>query len=209
MRERQYGFGDNIIGEGGMDVVGAEDLRKEIDAIINEFGKVSAEEYLPMDMQKLAADIKERGIFKVGQERSKGELNDFAGLLYSQLGNSAQHLLNARAAISGYSPIEYLRGIIFSNIDRKDTINYDATISKAAGMGGSGSGGNEALTEDNYLIQLGNMQLIQGQAAIVPRASEVADRYGLIADVYKAGSPVDDKLNVLGPMSFSEFRTTA
>lgn len=127
------------------------------------------------------------------------------------MGNNVRNLLSARAAISpGYNnPLDYLRDMVFAYSSQSVDKNFDASMTKAGGGAGSGSGGSEALTEDNYLIQLGNMQLIQGQAAIVPRASEVADRYGLIADVYKAGSPVDDKLNVLGPMSFSEFRTTA
>lgn len=204
LRQREYGFGDNILGEGGMDVIGAKDLREEIDVIINEFGKVTAEQYIPGNMQELASDIKEKGIFKVGQERSKGELNDFSGLLYSQLGSSAQHLLNARAALAGYSPIEYLQNIIFSNIDKKDTISYDASLSKATN-GGSGSGESGSLVQTTYAEHLVWGDLDPGRRVLIqPGNSDIA----MYAYAQNAG-PVKKDETVFDSANLNEVFTNA
>lgn len=209
LRERNLGFSDDILGDAGMDIVGAKDLRQEIDAIINEFGTVKSEQYIAKDMRELASDIAEKGIFKVGQERSKADLQDFSKLLYLQLGDSSKHLLNARAKINGYDPIEYLRSIIFSNTDVSDQISYEKQLSDSANGRGGGSG-SESLAQDNYLVQFGNLQLTEGQTAIVPHASEIGDRYGLIVQTYMSGAPMKRNGDAnIGMMSINEFNQTA
>ena len=159
MRERsdELAFSDAIFGETGMDVIGAADVRKEIDDIINNFGNIKSAEFKKKSMQDIAQDLQGEGIFKITTKYSKADLNDFSGLLYSQLSNSAKHLINANAAVGGYDPIDYIRSIISSRTDVDSDVSYESTLSKAnavGGSGGSGDGDEKNLVEYSYIENL-------------------------------------------------------
>lgn len=154
----ELAFSDSIFGETGMDVIGAADVRKEIDDIIANFGSIKSAEFKKQVFQDIASDLQGEGIFKITSKYSKADLNDFSGLLYSRLSNEAKHLIKANAAVGGYDPIDYIRSIISSQTDVDVDPNYEASLSKAnalGGAGGSGSDGDEKnLTEYNYVENL-------------------------------------------------------
>ena len=66
-----------------------------------------------------------------------------------------QHVLNARAALSDSDVPNYIQDIVLANLDYKQSIDFDAQQSKAAGFGGeSNSGGSEKTTKDTYAERL-------------------------------------------------------
>lgn len=154
----ELAFSDSIFGETGMDVIGAADVRKEIDDIIANFGSIKSAEFKKQVFQDIASDLQGEGIFKITSKYSKADLNDFSGLLYSRLSNEAKHLIRANAAVGGYDPTDYIRSIISSQTDVDVDPSYEASLSKAnalGGAGGSGSGDDEKnLTEYSYIENL-------------------------------------------------------
>ena len=154
----ELAFSDSIFGETGMDVIGAADVRKEIDDIIANFGSIKSAEFKKQVFQDIASDLQGEGIFKITSKYSKADLNDFSGLLYSRLSNEAKHLIKANAAVGGYDPTDYIRSIISSQTDVDVDPSYESSLTKAnalGGTGGSGSGDDEKnLTEYSYIENL-------------------------------------------------------
>jgi len=175
-RNPSLGFQDDIFGETGMDVVGGADVRKEIDDIIDKFGTIKSGEFKKQVFKDIASDLQGDGIFKITTKYSKADLNDFSGLLFSRLSAPAKHLINANAAIGGYTPIDYIRSIISSETSVEVTPDYDDSLSKATGSKGSGNGGSESLTHDTYAEHLvsGQMLGIPEWTIIQPRNSAAA-----------------------------------
>ena len=207
----QFAFDVGSFETVGNNIIGMKQVQQEIADIITKFGNTKEGRYLPKEFQNLAKEVAEKGYFKITVDRTRS-LDDIAGftkLLWESLGNNARNLLTARAAISPYTsdPLSYLSEMIFADSKQSYDEDFDASMSKAGG--GASDEGMTGAVEDNYLTQLGNLQLTSGQAAIVPKGVEITDRNGLIMDVYKAGSPVDDKLQVLPSMSLADFRTKA
>lgn len=158
LRERnpELSFSE-ILGDTGMDVVGATDVRKEIDDIISNFGEIKKSEFKSVKMQEIANDLQGDGIFKITSKYSKADLEDFSGLLYSRLSTGAKHLINANAAIGGYKPLDYIRSIISSQTDVDVDPQYQSSLTSANGLGGnggSGEAGEKNLTEYNYIENL-------------------------------------------------------
>ena len=78
-------------------------------------------------------------------------------VLYSQLSNSAKHLINANAAVGGYNTVDYIRSIISSRTDVESDVSYESTLTKAnatGGTGGSGDGDEKNLVEYSYIENL-------------------------------------------------------
>ena len=90
------------------------------------------------------------------------------------------------------------------------SVNFDSTTTKAAGGRGSGSGGSEQLTEDNYLQMIGLGRLTPGGiVTITPHAAKIADTGTMVAQSYTAGAPVDNNFEQLGVMNLSQFKQKA
>jgi hypothetical protein len=167
-RNPELAFQDDIFGDTGMDVVGGADVRKEIDDIIDKFGTIKSAEFQKQKFQDIANDLQGDGVYKITTKYSKADLNDFSNLLYSRLSAPAKHLINANAAIGGYSPKDYITSIIASETDVEVEPSYEASLTKAVGAGGeggSGSGDDEKnLVEDSYIEELA-----RGNNFMIPR----------------------------------------
>lgn len=154
-RSPELAFSDAVLGDTGIDVVGAEDVRKEIDEIIKAAGSIKEVKFGKIPFSEIAEDLQGAGIYKVSQKYSKADLKGFAELLYSQLSNSAKHLITANAAIGGYDKLDYINSIINSRTPVEPDIDYQASITKATGTGGTGGSGADGdeknLTEDSYI----------------------------------------------------------
>lgn len=154
-RNPELAFSDAILGDTGIDVVGAADVRKEIDEIIKAAGSIKDVKFGKIPFSEIAEDLQGAGIYKVSQKYSKADLKGFAELLYSQLSNSAKHLITANAAIGGYDKIEYINSIISSRTPIEPDLDYQASLTKATGNGGSGGSGADGdeknLVEDSYI----------------------------------------------------------
>ena len=149
LRATQFAFNTGMLSD-LIDVIGQKDIREQIDAIINNFGNIKSTEFKNKKMQDIAQDLNEPdGIYKITTKYSKADLQDFSGLLFSQLSKNAQNLIKANAAIGNYTPKDYISSIIASQTDREIDIDYDASASKAAGFG-NGEGGSEKTVKDTY-----------------------------------------------------------
>lgn len=139
-----------------MDVIGAADVRKEIDDIIKNAGALQDANLVKKEFAEIAKDLAGEGIYKVTKKYSKADIDGFEKWLYSQLGQSSKHLINANAAIGGYDPLQYIRGIIDTRTPDQDDIEYEASLTKAVGAGGAGGAGDstEGLIADSYIEEL-------------------------------------------------------
>lgn len=163
MRQRnpQLGFSD-MFDDTWTDVVGMDDVRAEIYNIIDNFGSIKSPKYQKQSMKDIASDLKGDGIFKITEKYSKADLNDFSGLLYNQLSREAKNLINANAKIGGFSTEDFIRSIISSQTDIDIDSSYEASLTKANGLGGeggSGSDGSDSLTKDTYAERLATGQV--------------------------------------------------
>ena len=141
-RDPRLAFNDDILGDTGLDVIGGADLRKEIDDIIDKAGTIKQTELKGIPFKAIAQDLEGEGIYKVTQKYSKAELEGFAKLLYSQLSAPAKHLVAANAALGGLDTLSYINAIITSRTDDESPeYDYQASLTKAAGLGGSGGSG--------------------------------------------------------------------
>jgi hypothetical protein len=99
------------------------------------------------------------------------------------------------------------------NTNKTQQIDYDATLTKAAGIDvdplKTTKESAEQLTQNNYLMQIGTRRLYRTQAVIVPTAAKITDTATLVAPVYNAGMPVDHSMKGLGMMTLSNFRIEA
>ena len=130
LRATQFAFNTGMLSD-LTDVIGQKDVREQIDAIINNFGNIKSTEFKNKKMQNIAQDLNEPdGIYKITTKYSKADLQDFSGLLFSQLSKNAQNLIKANAAVGNYTPKDYISSIIASQTDKEVDIDYDASASK-------------------------------------------------------------------------------
>lgn len=155
LRENSLGFDTDILSDVGQ-TVGMDAISKEISRIISEFGTTKSEEYYDKEAVKVFTALNSPdGIYKLTEEKSSADLRKAWSIIYKQLPTKMQHVLNARAALSNSNPVDYIHEIVLSNLDYTQSIDYDATQSKAAGFGGgSGSGGSEKTVKDTYAERL-------------------------------------------------------
>ncbi len=153
-RDNDLAFADNLFGETGTDVVGVKDLREEVDKIIKNFGTIETGDFHVQKFSDIAKDLDGAGIYKVKETYSKADIEDFSKLLYSRLGASSKHLLDANAALGGYDKFAYLFNIIRSETDYSKTPDYEASLTKASGLGGAGGSGTDGsgpMAEKTYV----------------------------------------------------------
>lgn len=159
MRQRnpQLGFSD-MFDDTWTDIVGINDVRKEIYEVIDKFGTIKSAKFQKQVFKDIAEDLKGEGIYKITTKYSKADLNDFSGLLYDQLSKEAQNLINANAKINGFDRNEFIRTIIDSRTNVEVDPSYEASLTKANGLGGEGGSGSDGdeknLTAKNYVEQV-------------------------------------------------------
>lgn len=158
---RQVSAADNgqIFNDLG-NMVGMETVQKEMSDIIDNFGSIKGDRFETKRMQDIANDIANGiGVFKITEKYSKADLNDFSGLLLSQLSRDARYRIKANSKLMGLDENDYIRTIIASRTDREQSTSYEASMTKAAtgdnGSGdGSSSGDAKNLKEYSYVERL-------------------------------------------------------
>ena len=205
---------DNSILEDMRNMVGISSVSKEIERIIKAFGTNESEGYLSKEGAQALLDMNSpEGIYKYKQKGPSKGLKEVQNAIWDQLPTNMQHLLEARAAITGDGdPKRYILDIAMRNVSTERSIDYDTTASKAAGYDtdpNKTKEEKEQLTQNNYLMQIGTRRLYRTQAMIVPTAAKITDTATLVAPVYNAGMPVDHSMKGLGMMTLSNFRTQA
>ena len=127
---RQVGGTDN--GQIFLDLnntVGMETVQKQITDIINNFGTIKGDRFETRKMQSIAEDLS-AGVFKITEKYSKADLNDFSGLLLSQLSRDARYRVKANAEIAGMNEKDYITAIIKSrtDVESSTSFNYSSDI---------------------------------------------------------------------------------
>lgn len=204
-RDPSLAFSDDALNTMITDVVGQKDVQNEIDSIIQNFGKVAKDRFAKGSrIKEIAGDIIDGDIYKIGTKYSKADLNDFSGLLFSELSAPSQNLLRARAAMAGNGVLDYIGKMIFSQTDVEENISYDASASKAVNGNGD-DGGSDKLVLSTYEEHLvwgdfdeGKRQLIQ------PGNSDVAI-YAYVQDV----GPIKKDNNDFGSANLDKVFTQA
>lgn len=161
-RERNLGFSDDIIGDTGLDIVGMKDVYQSINDIIRAYGTQDKISFLTKDSaaQAVLMDINSPdGIYKLKQTYTNADLQKAFKVLYDELPTNMQNLLKARAKISGeenptIGAYKFINDIISNNISFSTDVSYDASASKAAGIGGAGNDDPKNLTEYSYVENL-------------------------------------------------------
>ena len=204
MRKRnpELAFSDAILGDTGIDVVGATDVRKEIDEIIKNAGTVKDVKFGTIPFAEIAEGLEGEGIYKTSQKYSKADMDGFAQLLYSQLGASSKHLVAANAALMGIDKIEYIKTIVSSRTDVDPDLSYEASLTKAAGKGGAGGSGADGEDAKNLKEVTYTEMLATGRNTEMPRktAFNPTSRVTLRAAVQNMGSmKKDDGQTPIGP----------
>ena len=201
-RDPSLAFNDAILGDTGIDVVGAADVRKEIDEIIKNAGSIKEVSFGKIPFAQIAEDLQGAGIYKTSQKYSKADIKGFAELLYSQLSNSAKHLITANAAIAGYDKIEYIKSIIATRTDVDPDLSYEASLTKAAGIGGAGGSGAEGDDAKNLKERNWTEQLAGGYNFELPRLTTfnpVSTISVHAASQNTGGMKTDDGKTPIGP----------
>lgn len=192
MRKRnpELAFSDSVLGDTGIDVVGATDVRKEIDEIIKNAGTIKDVKFGTIPFQEIAKDLEGEGIYKTIQKYSKADMNGFAQLLYSQLGASAKHLIAANAALMGIDKIEYIKTIVNSRTDIDPDLSYEASLTKAAGKGGAGGSGVDGEDAKNLKELTYTERLATGSNTELPRLTmfNPTSRVTLSASIQNMGT---------------------
>lgn len=151
LRENSLPFDTDILSDISK-TVGLTEISKEISRIINDFGKTKSEQYYDRDVVDVFTALNSPdGIYKLTEEKTSADLRKAWNVIYKQLPTKMQHVLNARAALTDSDPANFIHEIVLSNLDYTQSIDYDATQSKAAGLNtGDGSDGEKLNTHDTY-----------------------------------------------------------
>ena len=205
---------DTEIFEDMRNMVGMSTVSKEIDRIIKAFGTEEGQRYLSKETAQIFSDLNNPdGAYKLTMKVPASGLKQAWKTIYDQLPTNMQNLLKIRAAVSGDTPETYISDIVLHNSSTTQNIDYDATMSKAAGYETdplkAKKEAAEQLTQNNYLQQIGNMRLHATRTTIVPQASKIFDTGAMFVSAYNAGAPVDKQMDVLPKMSLSDFRIKA
>lgn len=158
---RQVSAADNgqIFNDLG-NMVGMETVQSQLSDIIDNFGTIKGDRFETKRMQDIANDLANgTGVFKITEKYSKADLNDFSGLLLSQLSRDARYRIKANSKLMGLDENDYVRTIIASRTDTEQSTSYESTMTKAAtgdsGSGdGSSSGDAKNLKEYSYVERL-------------------------------------------------------
>ena len=177
LREQNLPFDSDILSDVA-ETVGMTSISKEIDRIIDAFGKTKAEGYFDKNSSeifKALASKSPEGIYKLTEEKSTADLRKAWNIVFKQLPTNMQHVLSARAALSGSDPANFIHEIVLSNLDYNFGIDYDAQQSKAAGFDTDpNKTDSEKLQEkDNYQIRFATGQGMPIEVFLTPSAAKI------------------------------------
>lgn len=194
LREQSLPFDSDILSDVA-ETVGMTSISKEIDRIINEFGKTKTEGYFDKntsDIFNALASKSPDGIYKITEEKSSADLRKAWNIIFKQLPTNMQHVLNARAALSDSDPANFIHEIVLSNLDYTFGINYDEQQSKAAGFDTDpNKTASDQLTQNNFLQMVGNLRGSKTLVSIAPRAAKINERAAITAPAYTWGRVID------------------
>lgn len=198
MRQRQFGFQDNIMND-LENMVGMSSVQDEIAKIISKIGSAETSAYIKNPsankvLQALMAEGPE-GVYKLSQkDRSEG-LQPAWNAIYTQLPQNMRNLLRANAAIFNTDPILMIQDIVLRNTSTKTDISYDVSASKAAGYdtdpNKTTKEASEQLTQNNFLQMVGNLRGSKTLVSIAPRAAKINERAAITAPAYTWGRVID------------------
>lgn len=201
---------DGSIYDDMRNMVGMTSVIKEIDRIIKEFGTQEGSRYLSKDAAQAFLDMNSPdGMYKLEQKIPAKGLKAAWDAIWDQLPTNMQNLLKARAAASGdIDPKRFIADIVMRNTDSKETINYDATASKAAGFdtdpNKTEKEAAEQLTQNNYLQRVGSLRGDRTVISIAPRGSKISDTAALSAHAFTFGTVIDRNNKPVETMSLSD-----
>ena len=177
LRENSLPFDTDILSDIS-ETVGLSEISQEIARIIKDFGKTKSESYYDKNVVEIFTALNSpNGIYKLTEEKTSADLQKAWNVIYKQLPTNMQHVLNARAALSGSDPVNFIHEIVLSNLDYSQGIDYDSTQSKAAGFGaGSGEDGEKLQAHDTYQYRFGTGQGLSEPFLIAPTSSEIGDK---------------------------------
>lgn len=198
-RERNAGMDGSLL-DAFNDVIGMKDIYQSINEIIGKFGTIETKTPKMKMAKDLANDLME-GVYDIRDKYSKAQINDFTKLVWDKLPENAQRLLAVKSKINPNfgSVNDFIKNTIFSNtsIEHEESFNQSAT--KEAGLGHSAK--QEQLTQNNYLIQVGNLQGTPTRVDVFPRAAKINERGALNAQAYTFGQVIDRNEKPIDKMS--------
>ena len=201
---------DNSIYDDMRNMIGMSSVIKEINGIIKDFGSYENSRYLSKDAAQAFLDMNSpEGLYKLTEKIPSKGLKEAWTAIWDQLPKNMQNLLEIRAAVSGdRDPKAFIADIVLRNSDTKQTIDYDSTISKAAGIDidplKSQKETSESLTENNYLQRIGTLRGDRTIVSIAPRGSKISDTAALSAHAFTFGAVIDRSNKPIENMSVSD-----
>ena len=206
LREQSMPFNADIISDVA-DTVGMSSISKEINRIISAFGTTKSEGYFDKDVVNTFLALKSPdGIYKLTEEKSSADLRKAWNIIYKQLPMNMRQVLDARAALTGSNPADFIHEIVLSNINYEQGISYDATQSKAAGYDTDpNKTDSEKLQEkDTYQIRFATGQGILTNFALTPSAAKINDQGTFIAQALDFGPMLNMKELPLAQMNLQQ-----
>lgn len=205
MRERnpELAF-DGYVFEDMRNMVGITSVVKEIDRIIKEFGSEEGQRYLSKEAAQAFLDLNSpEGMYKLSLKQPSQGLKQAWKTIWDQLPTNMQNLLKVRSIVSGDgSEINYIQDLVMHNTDVKQSIDYDAQLTKASGIDPD-AGSSEKLVQDTYLYRIASLNGPRRQVTIAPKGSKIADTGLMITTGIVNGAVVDNQEKRLGNMSLA------
>ena len=135
-RENELPFDKSIL-SGLRNMVGMSSISKEIERMIKAIGTKEESQYITANanVKKVLSAIADGpdGIYKLSaKERSEG-LQPAWKAIYDNLPKNMQNVIRANAAVAGTDYRDIIQDMVLRQTDTKFDVNYDSTISKAAG----------------------------------------------------------------------------
>lgn len=214
-RDPNLAFDGNVF-EDMRNMVGMTSVAKEIDRIIKEFGSEEGQRYLSKDAAQIFLDLNSpEGLYKLTLKQPSQGLKEAWKTIWDQLPSNMQNLLKVRAAASGdVDPKRFIQDIVMHNIDVKQSIDYDSTASKAAGIDVDPAGTKkEQQVQDTYLYRVASLNGPRKQVALAPKGAKVSDTGLMVTMGITNGAVVkalsDGRTEKLGSMSLPEMLMNA
>ena len=197
-------------------IVGMTSVATEIHRIIKEFGTQEGSRYVSKEAAQAFLEMNSPdGMYKLEQKVPAKGLKAAWDAVWDQLPTNMQNLLKARAAASGdIDPKRFIADIVMRNTDSKETIDYDATASKAAGFDTDPNAtSKESQVQDTYLYRIASLNGPRKQVALAPKGAAVSDTGLMLTMGITNGAVVKvldgGRTEKLGSMSLPEMLRTA
>lgn len=210
-RENELPFDKSIL-SGLRNMVGMSSISKEIERMIKAIGTKEESQYITANanVKKVLSAIADGpdGIYKLSaKERSEG-LQPAWKAIYDNLPKNMQNVIRANAAVAGTDYRAIIQDMVLRQTDTKFDVNYDSTISKAAGYdtdpNKTTKEAAEQLTQNNYLQRVGSLRGDRTIVSIAPRGAQISDTAALSAHAFTFGAVIDRNNKPIEKMSLSD-----